>query len=269
VTGRLASVTLPTGGTISNAYSQRRIERHHLRRRHRRHFEAHHAGQRHPWTYAHAESGCASESAWCTTITDPSGNETVVSFQPAAPSGGLTNGYEVQRQAYQGTSTLLQTVNTCYNSQAPPCPTVAIGALPPANITVVTTPGGYTLQAYKVTTYNGFALPTNVSEYDYGNAQAGTLLRKTTIVYDTALTNNIVNMPSSVSVYNGSSTLIAQTKYTYDGNGVTTTFGTPQHTSITGSRGNATTVQYLTSGSTYLSRPTATTTPATSTSLPT
>jgi RHS repeat-associated protein len=35
---------------------------------------------------------------------------------------------------------------------------------------------------------------------------------------------------------------------------VTTTSGTPQHTTISGSRGNTTTVQYLTSGSTYLTQ---------------
>ncbi|HXM44501.1 MAG TPA: hypothetical protein VN924_24905, partial [Bryobacteraceae bacterium] len=255
VTGRLYQVTLPTGGLITYTYSggsngitcadgtaatlNRTTP-----------------DSSTAWVYAHSESGCASGSAWCTTITDPSGNQTVISFQPDAPSGGQTNGYEVQRKAYQGatTGTLLQTVDTCYNSQAPPCPTVAIGALPPTGTNIRTTPGGYALETYKTTTYNGYALPLDVYEYDYGTSAPFTVLRQTVIAYDTALTNNIVNMPSSVSVYNGIGTLIAQTKYSYDQGSVTPTTNTPQHTTISGSRGNVTTVQYLTSGSTYLTQ---------------
>jgi len=127
---------------------------------------------------------------------------------------------------------------------------VAIGAFPPTQITIRTTPGGYALETYKITTYNGYALRLDVYEYDYGTSAPFTVLRQTVIAYDTALTNNIVNMPSSVSVYNGIGTLVAQTKYSYDQGSVTPTTNTPQHTTISGSRGNVTTVQYLTSGST-------------------
>ena len=48
--------------------------------------------------------------------------------------------------------------------------------------------------------------------------------------------------------------MVAQTTYTYDQGSVTTTSGTPQHVSVTGSRGNATTVAYLVSGSTTLAK---------------
>ncbi len=170
--------------------------------------------------------------------------------------GGQTNGYEVQRKAYQGstTGTLLQTVDTCYNGQSPPCPAEAIGAFPPTQVTTRTTPGGYTLQAYKTTKYNSYALPTYVYEYDYGNGAQGNLLRETVIAYDTALTNNIVNMPSSITVEAGAGATVAQTKYSYDQTAVVATTGTPQHANPSGSRGNATTVQYLTAGTTYLTQ---------------
>ena len=253
VTGRLASVTLPTGGTIGYAYSgasngitcaDGTAET--LKRTT--------PDSANPWIYVHSESGCASLSAWCTTITDPStpSNQTVVSFQPDAPSGGQTNGYEVQRIVNQGASTPLLTVDTCYNGQSPPCPTVAIGALPPTQITTRSTPAGYTLEAYKTTKYNSNALPIEVHEYDYGNGGQGTLLRETVTAY-ASLGNNIVNMPSSITVETGSA-IVALTKYTYDQGGVTGTSNTPQHTSVTGSRGNVTTVQYLTAGSTYLTQ---------------
>jgi len=262
VTGRLASVTLPTGfaessGTISYAYSGgsngitcgdgtaatlKRTT----------------PDSATPWIYAHSESGCASGSTWCTTITDPStsANQTVMSFTPAAPTGGQTNGYEEQRMVYQGSTsgTLLQTVDTCYNGAAPPCQTAVITSFPPTQVTTRTTPGGYTLQAYKTTKYNSYALPTYVYEYDYGNGAQGNLLRETVIAYDTALTNNIVNMPSSITVETGAGVTVAQTNYSYDQTAVVATTGTPQHANPSGSRGNATTVQYLTAGTTYLTQ---------------
>ena len=256
VTGRLASVTLPTGGAISYVYTGgsngitcadgtaatlKRTT----------------PDSATAWIYAHSESGCVSGSAWCTTITDPSAslNQTVMSFTPAAPAGGQTNGYEEQRQVYQGSSTsgtLLQTVDTCYNGAAPPCPTAVITSFPPGQVTTRVTPGGYTLQAYNTTVYNSYGLPQTLSEYDYGNGAQGALLRKTITAY--ASLGNIVDMPSSVTVQNGSGGTVAQTKYTYDQGSVATTSGTPQHAGVSGSRGNATTIQYLTSGSTYLTK---------------
>jgi len=113
VTGRLASVTLPTGGMISYAYtggsngivcadgSAAGLTR---------------STPDGTWTYA--RSGSA--PAWTTTITDPQGNQTVILFQ------GI---YETQRQVFQGSSaggTLLRTWNTCYNGAAAPCAATAI-----------------------------------------------------------------------------------------------------------------------------------------------
>jgi len=109
VTGRLASVTLPTGGTIYYTYSGGNNGTTCA--------DGSTAGltRQTPdgtWTYARTiGSGAAST----TTITDPStaANQTVVQFQ------GI---YETQRPIYQGSQasgTLLQTINSCYNG-APP-----------------------------------------------------------------------------------------------------------------------------------------------------
>jgi len=97
VTGRIASVTLPTGGEITYAYSggsngivcadgsTATLTR-----------TTPDTGAD-SWTYAHSETG----TAWTTTITDPQSNKTVLNFQ------GI---YQTERQVYQGASTLLKTL---------------------------------------------------------------------------------------------------------------------------------------------------------------
>ena len=251
VTGRLASVTLPTGGTISYSYTGGyngiTCADGTAATLHRTTPDSATA-----WVYAHAETGCTSGSTWCTTITDPSSNETDLSLTPAT-TGGVTNGYELQRLVYQGAkTTLLQALDTCYNGASPPCPTAILTSFPPSPVINRTIPGGYTLQAYKTTNYNG-VLPTEVDEYDYGNGGQGTLLRKTITSY-AALGNNIIDMPASITVETGGGTAVAKTTYTYDYGGVTATTGTPQHANPTGSRGNATTIQYQTGASSSISQ---------------
>jgi RHS repeat-associated protein len=68
----------------------------------------------------------------------------------------------------------------------------------------------------------------------------GSLVRKTTTAYNTSLGNNINDRPATISIYNGSGTLLRQDSYTYDGSSLTSTSGTPQHSNPTGSRGNQT-----------------------------
>ena len=113
MTGRLASVTLPTGGEITYAYSggsngivcadgsTATLTR-----------KTPDTGSN-SWTYAHSESG----TAWTTTVTDPQLNETALNFQ------GI---YETERQVNQGASPLLKTVTTCYNGNVSSCNSTAI-----------------------------------------------------------------------------------------------------------------------------------------------
>ena len=84
--------------------------------------------------------------------------------------------------------------------------------------------------------------------YDYNT----TLLQKTLINY-AALGNNIVGLPSSVSVSDGNNHVTSYTTYSYDESGVQST-SAPNHSSVTGSRGNATTVNSYTVNSSFLTK---------------
>lgn len=116
VTGRLASVKLPTGGTIAYSYD----------------YSDGHKGivcadgtadgftrtltPGGAWKYARSGSG----SAWTTTTTDPNGNQTALNF--AEDSSNTNSFYETERQAYTGSVSppnLLSTTITCYNTVNP------------------------------------------------------------------------------------------------------------------------------------------------------
>jgi len=238
VTGRMASVTLPTGGTISYNYtgSNNGVIC----------ADGTAAGLTRTtpdgaWTYTRS----GSDPTWSTTITDPQGNQTLLNFQGA---------YETERQVYKGSSgtgTLLDTVYTCYNGASYPCNSTAL-TLPITQLTKTNSWAiGQTSQT--VTSYNNLGLPTEVDEYGYGSGSPGSLVRKTVTSYG-SLGNNINDRPASVSVYAaGAGNPSSQTSYTYDQGSVTATSGTPQHIAVSGSRGNPTTTTYLVQGSTTIS----------------
>jgi YD repeat-containing protein len=238
VTGRLASVQLPTGGTISYSYS----------------------GGSHgitcadgstatlarttpdgTWTYAHTESG----SAWTTTLTDPQTNVTTFNFVTVA-TPNFPAPYETERQIAS-----LETIYTCYNGASFPCNSTAI-TLPITQRTVTTSIGG--LESQTNTKYNSYDLPTEVDVYGFGSGAVGSLISKKTVTYNTSLSNNINNRPSTVSLYNGSGTLLRQSSYSYDGGSPTATSGTPQHSNPSGSRGNLTSLTLSGSGFSNISK---------------
>ena len=263
ITGRLASVTLPTGGTISYQYSggtgsngsgivcadgsAATVKRY-----------TPDTGSNY-WTYAHTESG----TAWSTTITDPQGNQAVENFQ------GI---YQTEAQGYQG-STLLSTTYTCYNGSAAPCNSTAVTQPITQTTAYLQWPGGlesetntlYDKEESSGGTTTSYGLVTEKDEYAYGTSGPGSLVRKTLITY-ASLGNNIVNRPASLTVEDGSGNVKTQTSYCYDEGtpsgttlcaatgAPTATSGTPQHVSVTGSRGNPTTIASLVSGSTTLGK---------------
>jgi hypothetical protein len=114
-----------------------------------------------------------------------------------------------------------------------------------------------------VDNWNAYGMPTEADEYDYGTNTYGALLKKTLITY-AALGNNInafsqtttVCSPTgTASACGGTGTVVSQTTISYDQTSVTAHIGTtPQHVSVSGSRGNLTTVSYLTSGTSTLSK---------------
>jgi RHS repeat-associated protein len=235
VTGRLASVTLPTGGTISYSY----------------------AGPNNgivctdgstatltrttpdsttPWTYAHSESG----TAWTTLITDPQGNQTNLNFQ------GI---YETQRQVYQGTisGTLLRQWAICYNGNTTNCNSTSI-TLPITQQTITDQYGTSGLQCQHVYKYDSGGGLTEQDDYDYGSGAHGSLLRQILVTY--ASLGNITAFRQTFTVKNGSGATVSQTNYNYDQPGLQSTSGLslPQHVSVSGSRGNLTSINYPVSG---------------------
>lgn len=235
ITGRLASVMLPTGGTISYQFtgSNNGIVC----------ADGTAAGLRRTtadgsWNYSRTlGSGAAST----TTVTDPQGNITLIQFQ------GI---YETQRTVYQGTiaGTRLKTTTTCYNGNTLNCPGTPI-TLPITRRTVfVGWPSsgqfGNDLQSRKDTIYNAYGWLTETDDYGYGAGAPGVLVRKTLNTY-ASLSNGIANKPRTVTVQDGSGNIKAQTTYTYDVGTLSVTSGTPQHVAVSGARGNLTSVASL------------------------
>jgi RHS repeat-associated protein len=244
VTARVASIALPTGGSITYAYSGGSGTNNSgifsdgstatLARKTTDTGSA-------SWTYTQVKGTGAAST---TTITDPTGNQTTVSFQ------GI---YETQRQVFQGSTsgTLLSTTNTCYNGTASPtsiasCTGTAV-TLPITQRAVTTIlPGAKALTSQHIDYFNVFGGPTESDDYDYGSGAVGALLRKTAITY--ASLQNITAFRQTVTVTNGAGATVSQTNNNYDETAVATSSNTPQHTTITGSRGNLTSINYPVSG---------------------
>ncbi len=238
--GRIASITFPTGGEITYQYtgandgincsdgSTMGLTR---------------TTPDGTWTYVRA--AIAGTPQYTTTITDPQNHVTFVTFEGQ---------YEIERQVYEGSkspSNLLRTTYTCYNGAAFPCSTYSGSNSPIGDViqqrTVYTLwPNGLesetnTFYDYNSSTLISLGMVIEVDEYGYGNGAPGGLVRKTVTNYNTLLTNGIYDRPAQVIVYNGSGAVQAQTTYTYD-YGTPTGTGAPQHVAISGSRGNPTTV---------------------------
>ena len=233
-TGRLASLKVPTGATISYSYPGANDGINCLDGTN---LSLNRATSDGTWTYRRTVSG----SSGTTTVTDPQSNQIVVSFQ---------NSRETQRQIYQGSSTngtLLQTIITCYNGTKSNCNTTPV-SLPVTEVSrFVLLPNGKENEVDSFFASNA-ALPTEVDEYDFGANQPGALLRKTLISY-ASLGNNIVDRPLKVTICSpggtdsdcgSSGTKVSQTTFGYDETTPTATSGITQHVAVSGSRGNQT-----------------------------
>jgi len=265
VTGRLASISLPTGGSISYTYtganhgivctdgSAAGITR----------VVAPAVPSSEPsgtWTYTRTQVSGAHWQTKVTTPPDPTvGNDTVIDFWQ---DSATTNFYEVQRKAYQGSSsggTLLLTAQNCYNANFGACVTTAV-ATPINQIDAYQQlPNGKT-SATETSINGSTGLVTEMKAYDYGvtlgSAPSSTYLLRDTVINYASLGNGlIVDHPSQVTVRDGAGNTKSQTTYTYDEGSITQTSGTPQLTSPpNGARGNLTTVSSLTSGTSTISK---------------
>jgi RHS repeat-associated protein len=224
VTGRLASITLPTGGVIQYAY-----------------------------TGSNNGINCADGSTAGLTVTTPDGATTYVrnaSFNQTTvtkPNGdyviyNFAGGgpyYEVQRRFYASGGTLKLTVTTCYDGNQTNCGSVtAAPALPINQIDKYTLIAGKSISSRTTTLFDAYNNVTDVKAYDFG---ASTPTSETAITYGSysggscsAIGSGIVNKPCKVQQKNGSGTVLAETHITYN------------------STGHPTATAVLKSGSTYL-----------------
>lgn len=217
------------------------------------------------WTY----SGPLSDYV----VTDPLQNQTIHTL--TALGTGTCAAYETETKYYQnisGTQTLLKTVDTQFNSAASPWDQFngAVGSRTLKNVvpkSVTTTwANGQTVNA--TTGYDSGVSLGNagtvlygdaVDKYEYDFTPSGGLLRHTHTNYQAFansnyLTAGLLDLPSSIIVYNGAGTQVASTTYGYDASGDLTSSGITTHVGssyIPGSpRGNQTSVsRWLSNGS--------------------
>jgi hypothetical protein len=244
VTGRLASLTLPTGGTITYQYtggssgnitcadgSTPGLKRYTP------------DTVSNYWEY---DRTLGTGAAYTLTISDPQSNKTVVQFQ------GL---YETQRDFYQGSvssANLLQTTKTCYNGNATNCTSTAV-ALPISQRKIITVlPGG--LQSEHDDLWNPYGAPIESDDYDYGTTSHGALLKQTIATY-TAM-GNINAFAQTVTIKDGSGNTVSKIKNNYDETAVIATTGTPQHANPTTLRGNLTSTNSYVNATTFLTKST-------------
>ncbi|HWG40100.1 MAG TPA: hypothetical protein VN658_06090, partial [Candidatus Acidoferrales bacterium] len=235
--GDLTKITLPTGGTISYAWGT---------------IDACDINAPTPASRAvtsrtvNANDGTGPQS-WTYNggvVTDPAGNDILHTFTALNNSCSL---YETQTKYFEGSSqsrVLLKTVNTDYQWVANP-----IDALNPSSTlrtvtnvfpirTTTTWPNGQVTKIEKDYDSNlVFSVPggawitgsygnvIEVREYDFGNGAPGPLLRRTDFTYKafdgsasaaSYRAVNLLNLVSSVKVYDGAGNLVSQTNYGYD-----------------------------------------------------
>jgi RHS repeat-associated protein len=237
VTGRLAGVTLPTGGTIHYSYSgtnngisctdgsalgfTRALDQ-----------DTGTPNDASSRSYTRSVNGLTSH----TELID--GNSNHLEYDFVQPQGLSGQYYETKRVAYQGaaTGTPLSSQQTCYNGTSPDCTTASL-MVPFTQIDSYRAANGLSM-AGASTTYNTYGLQTSQSIYDFGTPTArGPLLQTETWTYGTY--NAPPTSVASDVVRDGSNTAFAETDYSYATSGATSNETWPQHISFgTSFRGN-------------------------------
>jgi|GEM_PF-1334368 len=213
-TGRIHSLTLPSGATITYTYSGGN--------------NGINCQDGSPatltkqtpdgtWIYNHYFTQTAQFAGlWTTVVTDPAGNDTVYTFgSDPTTQVPQTNSLEVQRQIYQGSrtsGTLLKTLITCYNGNFTNCET-STKPEGPASIAgmrkdVYTYLPGVSQPSLSETFYQA-GIPYLINEdneFDFGVNTGGSPtvnpLKSTLITY-ASLSNNIQTRPSCIQINAG------------------------------------------------------------------
>jgi RHS repeat-associated protein len=260
VTGRIASVSLPTGGTISYSYTggSNGIETDGSASGLNRTDDT---GAMWSYTRGTPSKALGPGAAWTTTIMAPEQNSTrntyVASF--SEDSGSTNNPYLTQEQFYQGSnspSNLLQTTIQCYNANYASCAGATISTPFTQVDTYKELPSGSARLSEVL--YNTYGLVTDDREYNYGVTlgaapSSASIISETTTSFNGVTSSGIASEVATQVVYNGSSATaekLSSATFTYDGVATTTTTGTPQHIVISGGNGNLTKATYMT-GNTF------------------
>jgi RHS repeat-associated protein len=258
-TGRLAILTLPTGGTVTYAYpSPQSIMTSDQNCADGGVFFLTRTTSDGKWTFTRTLSNygdadcvevgdCPPPPTATTTVTDPKGNVTVYTFFPY--TFGPFNDYTyflTSKAVYQGAGTGAPLIyeQICYNGFAPPCANETAQNMPSSGQTgqIIGTKDVYTAlnggASSRVTTKYGWPLevPVEVDEYDFG---AATAMRKTLTGYYTM--NGVMSSnPTSIVVEDASNNVLSQTQYHYDETTAQSTSAVVQHFAVAGQRGNLT-----------------------------
>jgi RHS repeat-associated protein len=197
-TGRIASITLPTGGIIMFSYTGNNDG---INCSDGSTIGLSKQSADGTWTYSRSGSQL--------TVTSPSpdSNVTVINFDSA--------GHELQRQINQGSAGLLETILTCYNSNTSNCATQGPGTTAISSIQTYTQiPDATGIQSEVSTSYNTIALPTEVDTYDWG---ASTPTTAVVMTYCTGLAANIQDRLCSKTTHAGTNngTIVADQKFSY------------------------------------------------------
>jgi RHS repeat-associated protein len=202
ITGRISQVTLPNGGYIQYQYggsndginctdgtttNLTRIVNDGM--------------NSYTWVFARAQNG----SNWVTTETKPqmpydsAGNQSVYTFN--------SSGREISEKIYQGSSTLLRTVNTTWASNNTPA-------------TAVTILEDNSTQSETETNYDSFGNLLSLKEHAYGTGAPGSILRTTTYTYLNSspyVSANILNRVTEKSIADSTGTVQYVEDTAYDG----------------------------------------------------
>ncbi len=233
VSARIASITLPTGGQISYAYSGgcgagagTGIENDGTQGILRRTTS--------DGTRTYGRFGPAGYSS--TNMTDEKGNLTVYSFTSDTASG---NYYETHRKVYQGSSssgTPLQDRATCYNNASGTCDATPL-TLPITEVDVTES-------------FNGGSQSLAKNSYDsYGNLLNSAQYSGSTLLENSAFSYNANSETTSAKTTDVSGNIVSLAAYGYDETTPTATSGLPQHVAVSGTRGNQTSAHISIDGS--------------------
>lgn len=269
--GDLVKVTFPAGATISYTWTHAQGCHHPFGAKGnwsgvltQRTVDAQDGSGPHTWTYSAGK------------VTDPLGNDTVHTFTDLNSSCSF---FESRTDFYQGPQSggnLLKTVTTDYSwAVNPTFPNVAgQSPAPPMNVVPIrkTTSwpngqvrktelgydSGFTFNSGTSTGIYGKEVARN--EFDYGASSPGSLLKstQTSYLWQTSagaqyLSFNVLDVPSGITVQDGSGNQVSQTTISYDeatpaASGISTSHDlNPANGNI---RGNATTTHVWLSGST-------------------